>query len=155
MISFVMPSITFAERWVIIMNEKIKKEDIFSALDIEFVERIYSTIVEEGSQTYEELFVDYCTKVNEESEWRLYQELNESQKREYMNLIRMVIIDTIAEIFGILDGSSQATDRKKSTLGKVFDCTVSINDINVESKLKEILLALLEEYDKNYKYIDL
>lgn len=136
------------------MNEKIKKEDIFSALDIEFVKRIYSTIVEEGSQTYEEQFTD-CINVNEESEWRLYQELNESQKREYMNLIRMVIIDTIAEIFGILDGSSQATDRKKSTLGKVFDCTVSINDINVESKLKEILLALLEEYDKDYKYIDL
>ncbi len=135
------------------MDEKIKKEDIFSALDIEFVERIYSTIVEE--QTYEERFVDYCTKVNEESEWRLYQELNESQKREYMNLIRMVIIDTIAEIFGILDGSSQATDRKKSTLGKVFDCTVSINGINVESKLKEIFLVLLEEYDKDYKYIDL
>lgn len=134
--------------------KKIKKEDIFSALDIEFVERIYSTIVEEGSQTYEEQFAN-CTNVNEESEWRLYQELNESQKREYINLIRMVIIDTIAEIFGILDGSSQATDRKKSTLGKVFDCTVSINGINVESKLKEIFLVLLEEYDKDYKYIDL
>ena len=136
------------------MNEKIKKEDIFSALDIEFVKRIYSTVVEEGSQTYKERFSD-CTKVKEESEWRLYQELNESQKREYLNLIRMVIIDTIAEIFGILDGSSRVTERKKSTLGKAVDCAVSINGINVESKLQEIFLALLEECDKDYKYMNL
>ncbi len=62
---------------------------------------------------------------------------------------------TFAEIFGILDGSSRVTERKKSTLGKVFDCTVSINGINVESKLQEIFLALLEECDKDYKYIHL
>lgn len=101
----------------------------------EFVKSIYETIVEEGKNIYTELYentevteqtVDYWKNVLE-----LYHSFDNNQKSVFMNIVKQTMIDTISNIFGVLDGSSTLS-------GGDFEFDIKINGVNTENELQDM-----------------
>lgn len=107
-----------------------------------FIRSLYETVVEDGINTYRDLYEN--TEVTERTVnyWKnalaLYHSFDEEQKNIFINIMEQTMIDTISSIFGVLDGSGTLS-------GEDFEFDVKINGVSTESELQDTFLAYVEE----------
>ena len=74
----------------------------------EFVKRVYKTVVEEGCDSYREIYEN--TEIEESNDiyykkaLEFYKAMDNDKKEIFLDVIRQTMIDTISHILGILDG---------------------------------------------------
>ena len=111
----------------------------------EFARRIYETIIENGENIYKDLYEN--TEITEKTidYWKnaleLYNSLNYDQKNVFMNIIKQTMIDTISNLFGVLDGSSTLS-------GGNMEFDIKINGISTEDEMQDTFLEIVEERNK-------
>jgi len=106
----------------------------------EFIEKVYESIVVGNVQIYTEMIEDKDTDRTVEfwkSARKIYRELDDSQHKAFIDFIRQVIIDTISNVFGVLDGIC-GIDSKE------WLCSVTINGESTEDDLQDTFLEYIE-----------
>jgi hypothetical protein len=106
----------------------------------ELIERIYESIVVENTATYQRLFeqengpntIDYWVSAR-----RLYQGIDDSQKDTFFWILRSVIIDTVSNVLGAIDGTVAIDDRD-------WDLRLSIDGIGSDGTLQDCFLEHVE-----------
>lgn len=68
----------------------------------------------------------------------MFKKLSEEQEQLLLGILKNIIIDTISNVLGILDGSS-------SLNGENMDIKVQINGQDTEEKLQDTFLIFIEE----------
>jgi len=71
----------------------------------------------------------------------MYSSFTKDQKKIFFDLLKIVIIDSISQIFGIIDGSSYLT-------GGNMEIEMSIEGQNTEGMLQDYFLSLVEEKEE-------
>ena len=113
----------------------------------EKVEIIYESIVEEGMETYKQLYEE--TKITDRTIvfWRnaikLYEKLDSNEKEIFFDIIEQVIIDTTSSIFGILDGSSSIAG------GGTLETDIKIDNLDTEQNLQDYFLEIVQQLKDN------
>lgn len=104
-----------------------------------FVKLLRKTVIEENLVSYQKLLS--TTKEASDPVWRsilpIYHNLNEEQKVAFFNFLRVVEVNTLSHILGILDGSSSSYE--------INEDLVLISDQSSEKingDLQDIFLAL-------------
>lgn len=107
------------------------------------VEIIYESIVEEGMKIYHELYESIEVSNNTIDYWKkaiaLYHILTDEEKAIFYDIIRQVIIDTTASIFGLLDGSSSLPG------GGTFETKITVDGVDTKNLLQDYFLSIVEE----------
>jgi len=106
----------------------------------EFIRRIYAAIVEDNLESYKNMFsgsnnestIDYMKAARS-----LYCALDESQKAIFFSMIKQVIIDTISNVFGVIDGVCGIDDKE-------WNCKMSINGQSTDDELSDSFLEYVE-----------
>ena len=109
-----------------------------------FVKSVYKSIVEDNKILYENLFRN--TNVDEVSDeyWvkslKLYNSLSEENKEMLLTIIEQIMIDSISNMMGILDGSSTLSE-----------CDVEpklyLNGVDTDGELQDLFLNFAEEIE--------
>lgn len=109
----------------------------------EFVKRIYDTVIMEHINIYKDLFENTEVQNNTVSYWKdaikFYNELDDSKKVIFYDILKQVITDAISEIFGIIDGSS-------TLKGGNLKIQMKIEGEDTEEELQDIFLMYIEEH---------
>lgn len=69
---------------------------------------------------------------------KLYEELSFEKKENMLRFAKLIMIDTISSVFGILDGSS-------SLSGGDMDIKIEINGKGTEEELQDTFLEYIED----------
>ena len=111
-----------------------------------FIESIFASIVEGNVAIYKELFNEEVNKDNVIDYWKnamkFYGDIDESQREVFFSIIKTVIIDTISNVFGVIDGVCAIDD-------KDWSIKMSINGHNTNSELQDVFLAYVELLEKS------
>lgn len=109
----------------------------------EKVEIIYESIVEEGIETYRQLYEK--TKITDKTIvfWKkaikLYEKLDSDEKEVFFDIIEQIIIDTTSSIFGIFDGSSSVAG------GRTLETDIKIDNLDTKQNLQDYFLEIVQE----------
>ncbi len=107
-----------------------------------FVENIYKTIVKDGIGEYEDLLENTSAEDATDKYWisalELYKKLSSEEKEKMLKFAELIMIDTISNVFGILDGSSTLAE-------ETFEFEVKINGISTENELQDTFLGFIED----------
>lgn len=96
-----------------------------------FIGGVLKTVIEEGVASYKEIFADpgevtdkYWMRV-----FDLYRSLSPAHRKVILEIMRQVEIDTVSEIFGILDGTNQINGKfeKFDLIHKTGKSSVRLN----------------------------
>ncbi|MEG0856828.1 MAG: hypothetical protein RSG52_10180 [Terrisporobacter sp.] len=110
----------------------------------EFVKSIYKTIVEENKELYKDLFNN--TNISEVSDayWKqslkLYNDLSQDKRIVFISVIEQIMIDTVSNIFGIVDGSSTLNGCKVQP-------KLLLNDTETDGELQDLFLEYIDEIE--------
>jgi len=107
----------------------------------EFVQGVYSAIVERGVTLYKEIFNEPDSDDTIEY-WKnarsLFLEFDEAQQDVFFSILKQVEIDTIANIFAVFDGI-RGLDGSVEWLAKVY-----LNGIDTNEDLSDDFLRYVE-----------
>lgn len=110
-----------------------------------FIRSLYKTIVQEGKSEYKELLdntnIDDATDKYWISALQLYGNLTEDNKKELLEVIELVIIDTISSMLGIIDGSSTLS-------GCNVEPKLYLDNVDTDSELQDLFLEYVEEIEE-------
>ena len=110
-----------------------------------FIRSLYKTIVQGGKNEYKELFDNTNVEEATDKYWisalQLYENLTEENKEKLMEVIELVMIDTISSILGIIDGSSTLSECNAEP--KLY-----LNDIDTDGELQDLFLEYVEEIEE-------
>lgn len=116
-------------------------ENETSKINEEFIKKLYETIIEKGIDDYQSLLDNTSIKDATDKYWicalELYDTLSSEQKTNMIQFAKLVMIDTISSVFGILDGLS-------SLNGGNMDIKVEINGQDTEKELQDNFLEYIE-----------
>ena len=106
-----------------------------------FTEDIYKELVIEGMKLYHHMY-ESQGKNRAENECnsgviQIYDTLTEEQKNLFFGMMRQIIIDSIASVFGVLDGSSNLN-------GKTYECEVIVDGVDMDHDLQDYFLSYVE-----------
>jgi hypothetical protein len=108
----------------------------------EFVARIREDVIESNLRSYGDMLAMSASSLRD-PKWRAiavaYQRMDEEQKAAIAMLVRQVVIDTISNVFGILDGSSLIEGFRER-----FVLQYGFRDEKLNGDLQELLLAAEE-----------
>lgn len=110
-----------------------------------FIKGLYTTIVQEGKSEYKSLLDD--TKVEEATDkyWisalQLYDNLTEENREKLMQVIELVMIDTISSMLGIIDGSDTLS-------GCDAEPELYLDDVDTDGELQDLFLEYVEEMEE-------
>lgn len=112
-----------------------------------FIENIYKEIIENNYNLYQSFYSDENLKdYKDQSEMILFiKSLNPNHKKYLFRLLKQTSIDTLSNIFGIIDGSSylegiengefelfvNMNDNKNLLSGDLQDLFLELNDMNI------------------------
>jgi len=107
-----------------------------------FVENIYNTIVKDGIGEYENLLENTSDEDATDEYWKsvleLYKKLSSEEKEKMLKFAELIMIDTISNVFGVLDGSSTLAE-------ETFEFEVKINGVSTENELQDTFLGFIED----------
>jgi len=107
----------------------------------EFVRSVYTSIIEGNLTAYKGLF-DRDNSENTIEYWKsarsLYSGLDESQKEILFRIIKQVMIDTVSNIFGVIDGVRGLDDNND------WNFMLSINGQGTDDELADCFLEYVE-----------
>lgn len=107
-----------------------------------FVKSVYETVVEENKNLYKHLFETTIVDKRTDEYWRqslnLYNSLSTENKEALINIIKQTMIDTISNMFGIIDGSSTLKDSN-------IDAKLLLDGVDTEGELQDLFLSYVEK----------
>lgn len=110
-----------------------------------FVKSIYKAIVQGNGELYKQLFETTIVDKKTDEYWKqslnLYISLSDGNKEVLMNIIRQTMVDTISNMFGIIDGSS-------TLIGCNIDVKLLIDGVDTEGELQDAFLSYVEEINE-------
>lgn len=75
----------------------------------EFIESLRRTVLESDLKDYGKILAEDITQVSDQT-WRpivlKYQLFSDVEKKEFINFMRMIQVNTISHVLGVIDGSS-------------------------------------------------
>ena len=108
----------------------------------QFVKDIIKSIVEENIKIYKDLYDSYKITDKNADYWKdsiqLYQSFDENQKEIFYRILEQTMIDTISNLFGVLDGNT-------NLYGKEYEISVEINGVDTNNELQDSFLEYIEE----------
>lgn len=108
----------------------------------EFVKRVYDTVIIEHISIYKDLFENTKVQDSTVDYWKdvmkFYNELDDSKKAVFYNILKQVLTDAVSEIFGIIDGSS-------TLKGGNLQIRMQIEGEDTEEELQDTFLVHVEE----------
>ncbi len=108
-----------------------------------FIESIYKNIVEDNTKLYKKMFDKMIINDKTIDYWKrslaLYEILNDNQKEIFFEIINQVIVDTISQLFGTIDGSCSLYSEKE------YDIKMFVNGIDTDHELQDSFLEYIEE----------
>ena len=109
---------------------------------IEFVEILRQTVIDDNLSNYRELLEDKANSATNQN-WKemmnLYQSFSPSQKNIFFDFLRLLKVNTVSHIFGILDGSSYFSDSRDD-----FKLTSGMDSSLLNGDLQDIFLEMEE-----------
>ena len=111
----------------------------------DFVAAVKANVVDENVETYEHLFSTTDRNGVTDPYWAralaLYDELDSDARRVLLEAVRQVVIDTVSNVLGVLDGSSTLAG---------YDVNFSLRTVpdggeNMAGYLQDAFLALVEQ----------
>ena len=107
-----------------------------------FIKSLYKTVVEDGKNTYINLYENTEITESVANYWinalELYHSFDDQQKKVFIKIVEQTVIDTISSILGVLDGSSTLS-------GEHFEFDIKINGVSTEDELQDTFLEFVEE----------
>lgn len=107
-----------------------------------FIEKLYKAIIKDGIDEYKDLLGNTNLEDATDKYWEksldLYKSLTADNREKMLKFAELVMIDTISNIFGVLDGSTSLPEES-------FECKVSINGNSTENELQDTFLAYVED----------
>lgn len=108
----------------------------------EFTKNIFKSIVEENIKIYKDLYESYEITDKTVDYWKysiqLYRLFDENQKETFIRILEQTMIDTISNLFGVLDGNTNLS-------GNEYDVHVEINGVDTNNELQDSFLEYIEE----------
>jgi len=112
---------------------------------IEFVEKIRESVIDSNVQIYRNLFQNTSLDQVKDPYWvnalSFFNSLDIKQKEVLFSIIRQVEVDTVSNIFGILDGTSTLYDNQEEE----FVLSTDSGAIKISGDLQDIFLELENE----------
>jgi hypothetical protein len=109
---------------------------------VEFVERIRESVIDSNIQIYRNLFQDTSKDDVRDPYWSnalsLFNSLSIQQREILFSIIRQVEVDTVSNIFGVLDGTSSLYDNQKEE----FILSVDSGETIISGDLQDIFLEI-------------
>lgn len=106
-----------------------------------FIEGLFRTVVEENSEIYKKLFdetiIDKRTTEYWQKALKLYNNLSNENKEVMLDIIEHTMIDTISNIFAIIDGV--ITLKNCNIESKLF-----LNNNDTDGELQDLFLQYVE-----------
>lgn len=105
----------------------------------EFVERIREEVIEQNARHYASMLDMPANKVRDSrmrSIVAAFERMDAEQKKAVRTLVRQVLLDTVSNLFAILDGSSLLTGFRKQ-----FVLTYEASQEKFNGDLQELLLS--------------
>ncbi|QNN46315.1 hypothetical protein H9L17_14270 [Thermomonas brevis] len=104
----------------------------------EFASKIYSHVVLENNKIYQDLFGSTIISEASDLYWgralTLFRGLNYSEREVFFEVMRQVSVDTVANVFGIIDG----VNRVDGIDGVV---NLIVDDVDVSGDLQNLFLV--------------
>ncbi len=113
----------------------------------EFIKKIYASIVEENVALYKKMYSDLINgggdNLNAYSRnlYEFYHEFDKSQQKIFFNIIQQVIIDTISNVFGVIDGICGIDDND-------WNFKMSVNGQDTNGELQDSFLEYVETIEQ-------
>lgn len=108
----------------------------------EFITHIRNEVIKSNLQTYRALFVETELQDGSDPYWqaalRFFQMLDDAQRCALFSIIKQVMVDTVSNVLGILDGVSGLEDQQSS-----FE--LLMDGRNIAGSLQDQFLAEEEE----------
>ncbi len=114
------------------MNEKQLVKDLYESIVLENA-NIYRNLYEEGSSNDDNI-IDYWKNA-----LSLYSTFSEMQKDVFFSIIKTVITDTVSNMLGVIDGSSE--------IGNKWEFQLVLNGKTVDNDLQDSFLEYVEEIE--------
>lgn len=107
---------------------------------IEFVAAIHKIVIKNGNNDYREILNG---QKSQDLLWRdvglLYNGLSTEKKKLFMEFIRLIQVNTVSHLFGILDGSSYLNEKRES-----FILQASSTQVVLNGDLQDLFLEMEE-----------
>ena len=108
---------------------------------LKFVEAIRDRVIENNTRTYKDLLEN--TKDAKDPIWKeilpIYNNLTGEQKKSFLQFMRMVSVNTVSHIFGILDGSTYLNEENDR-----YNLSTESDGRLLNGELQDIFLELEE-----------
>ena len=109
----------------------------------DFVSQVRKSIIDENLAAYREIFTSTKVQNATDPHWlralRLYAELNTDEKEVLFDIIRQIMVDTISNVFAVLDGVAQLAGQEGD-----FSLLANSPPENLSGELQDRLLELEE-----------
>ncbi|MFN4213741.1 transposase [Exiguobacterium sp.] len=109
----------------------------------QFVKAVYETVVQEGLHMYKEMYEEEISSSEADlysQAIHMYQQMNAEQQRLMMHIIEVVMVDTVAHTFGVIDGTSPLTDSE-------IEATVLLDGTDTDMELSDSFIGYLQDED--------
>jgi hypothetical protein len=112
--------------------------------DEQFVKKVRQSIIDENSKIYKELFDSNEQDQVSDPYWQealsLYKNLSAGEKETLLRIMRQVSVDTISNIFALLDGASYLEGQDG-----LFRLTMENKQEKINGDLQDIFLEIEED----------
>lgn len=112
-----------------------------SITPVDFVRIVRHAVVDENTAIYDQLFSTTHIADVTDPYWKqallLYHELDESQRKVLLKIMRQVAVDTVSNVLAVVDGSTQIGPRN-------LKVELSVNGTRISGGLQDEFLALEE-----------
>lgn len=107
-----------------------------------FINGLYESVVRENKELYRNIFDNTDVDKKTTEYWKetlmFYDQLPMDHRRVLLNIIEQIMIDTVSNVLGIIDGSS--------TLGAgIIEPKLLLSEEDTEGELQDLFLAYVEE----------
>lgn len=109
----------------------------------QFVKAVYATVVQDGLVGYKEMYEEAVGSSDTDlysQAIRMYQQMDAEQQKLMMHLIEVVMVDTVSDVFGLIDGSSTLNDSD-------IEATLLLDDVDTEGYLQDLYIGYLQDED--------
>jgi len=112
----------------------------------EIIKDIKKNVIEDDLKMYTEIF--NSNEIGNDPIWKeiipIYNNLSITNKSSFINFIKLIQVNTVSHIFGILDGSSYLNEKNED-----FLLITKSNNKIINGDLQDIFLELEENGDFN------
>lgn len=107
----------------------------------EFVKAIRQNVITDDHTLYRNLLdnSDNASDTVWKSILPIYKNLTEDQKKSFLDFLRLVQVNTVSHIFGVLDGATYLDEKKES-----FELKPQLGDEIINGYLQDIFLEMEE-----------